>query len=97
MKHYTVNFERLVRDSINKVSIMTSRSFSRKARGYMLGYRHKELEKEGVDEKPDTKGNSSYEYNKKTHNMYRLHRDTNCIDGAFIERVVLHCTSIAIE
>ena len=41
MKRSTVNFERLVKDSIDKVSTMMCRRFSRKTRGYMLGYRHK--------------------------------------------------------
>jgi len=92
MKRSSVNFERLMKDSINKVSTMMCRKFSRKARGYMLGYRHKQLQKEEVGE--DIK--ESYEYNEKIHKMYRGHRDANCIDGAFIERVMLQCTSIVI-
>ena len=73
-----------------------SRRFSRKARGHMLGYRYNELEKEEVDEKPDTKVNLSYEYNENIHKMYHGYRDENCIDGDFIERVMLQCTSIVI-
>ena len=50
-----------------------------------------------MDEKPDTKVNLSYEYNENIHNMYRGHRDVNFIDGAFIDRMMLQYTSIAIE
>ena len=89
MKRSTVNFERLVKASISKVSTMMCRRFSRKARGYMLGYRHKELQREEVDENTDSKVNLSYEYNKNIHKMYRGHCDTNCIDGVFIEQVML--------
>ena len=63
----------------------------------MMGYRHKELKREAVDENIDSKANLSYEYNKNIHKMYRGHRDTNFIDGTFIEQVMLQCTSIVID
>ena len=62
----------------------------------MLGYRHKQLQREEVDETSDSNINETYDYNEKIHKMYRGYRDANCIDGAFIERVMLQCTSIVI-
>ena len=91
MKRSTLNFEKLVKDSVNKVSTMMCQRISRKARGYMLGYKHKQLQREEVDESRD-----SYDYNKRIHKMYSGHRDANCIDGAFIKRVMLQCTNMVI-
>ena len=73
---------------------MMCRRFSRKARGYMLVYNHKAIKDEtaGVEKK-----NVLYAYNEKIHKMYCGHRDANCINSAFIEKVMLHCTSIIIE
>jgi len=96
MKRSTINFELLVRDSISKISTMMCRRFSRKARGYMLGYRHQQLQREEEGEDTFSDAKETYEYNEKIHKMYRGHRDANCIDGAFIERVMLQCTSSVI-
>ena len=89
MKRSIVNVKQLVKVSISKVSTMMCRQLSQKVRGYILGYRHKELQREEVDENTDSKANLSYEYNEKIHKMYRGHHNANCIDGSFIERVML--------
>ena len=62
----------------------------------MLGYRHKQLQREEEGEDTFSDAKETYEYNEKIHKMYRGHRDANCIDGAFIERVMLQCTSSVI-
>lgn len=63
----------------------------------MLGYRHKQLQREGVDEDADLNVYLSYEYNEKVYKMYRGHRNANCIDGAFIGQVMLQCTGMVIH
>ena len=80
LKRSVAGFQDMVRVCISKVTIAMCRKFSAKARGYMLAYSHKKL---SVD---DTLW--SYEYTEKIHKIYRSHRDVNCIDGAYIEKVL---------
>ena len=50
-----------------------------------------------MDEKPNTKVKLAYEYNEKIHKTYRGHCNENCIDGDFIDRVMLQYISRVIE
>ena len=92
------SFDKLVRWSVGKVSIQMCRKFSGKARGYMLAYHHKALEKVNAKCKSESDAIdlkfSSFDYNEKIHKIYRSHRDANSIDCAFIERVIYECITI---
>ena len=92
------NFENLVRWSIGRVTLQMCRRFSAKARGYMLAYHHKALEKSNAKCKSESDTIelkfSSFEYNEKIYKIYRSHRNANSIDGAFIEQVIYECITI---
>ena len=72
------NFEKLVRWSVDRVSVQMCRRFSAKARGYMLAYHHKALEKSNAKCKGESDAIevkfSSFEYNEKIHKIYRSHQ-----------------------
>ena len=89
------NFVKLVKESLDKVSIQMCRRFSAKARRYMVGYYHQWKEEtvspiaQGPAHIMDDK--SSLIKNERIQKMYKSHRDTNCTDGAFIESVMSEC------
>ena len=81
-KRSVVDFERLVKLSLLMVTLAMSRRFLAKARGYMLIYTHNELSEE------DTIVEWTFKKNEKIHKQYCIHRDANCIDGKFIEKLM---------
>lgn len=93
MKRSLVNFESVVKAF---TMIMTNRMHQRflsKVRGYMLTYLHKLIQKKEEDDNIKHANDSklviwTYQYNEKIHNIYPGHRDMNCIDGQFGEKVM---------
>ena len=83
------SFVALVNLSLGRITIQMCRSFSSKARSYMLGYIHA-VKEEGLKKESDEKTNittkvkleSSVKQNEKIHKMYHSHQDANCTDNS---------------
>ena len=84
-------FIHIVKVCLQRVSKEMCQKFSSKARSYMLTYKHLSmLESEGK-----TNDNSCcLEINEKVYKSYRSHRDTNIIEGLFIQKVMKECITI---
>ena len=74
-----------------------ARQFSAKVRRYMMGYYHQMKERVlfqasgdiiDVDEKP------SFVKNEQLYKQYKSHRETNTMEGPFIERVMRECIGL---
>ena len=89
------SFVRLVKESLDRVTVEMARKFSKKARRYMLGYYHQwkestlavsdRFDMEGFDEKP------SFVKNESVHKLYKSHRDVSSAASAFISSVMSEC------
>ena len=96
-KRSFANFLKLVKESMERVTMKMARRFSAKARRYMMVYHHqmKEivlLEASGVILNDGEK--LSFCQNELLHKKYKSHRDASTMDGAFIERVMRECIGV---
>ena len=96
-KRSIVNFENLVTNCLNYVSVNMVRRFSGKARSYMLAYSHKLYENEDRDKDLLVKLEWNFEQNEKIQKMYRSHRDVSITDGKYIEKVLKESSCIKNE
>ena len=93
-KRFSSNFKACVKQSISMVTPLMVNRFSAKARGYMMGYKHRRVMINECEKTDENMIIWSHAYNERIHKLYRGHRDANTIEGKYIDKVLKECIKV---